>query len=788
MAIGLSTRKNLSESNLNLKTAIQKLYAPGIEDDITLFSLSSQIESICFSGLVDNDNAQIIKLSSERLRTISGEVLKRTRFTTKFFTFTDNNEVYFNRYTAGIGVSSDAKLPTFSELGSIPAVKTSSGGEGFYFLNNAGVSSNLCRKLGTWTASSTQFIAITLPNHGFTDGDSLVLRFNNSGGGTSANYGTYTVTSVTNPNVFTITHSSSITGGGSVLIRFFKIKINNARVRGLESAATNARADVEFTLSEPTNSSGVGATYTNTATGTSLSPTPSIDPDSSLPTVTFTKTGHGLFTGSKVYIQVLSGTAVSDYVTVTRVDTNTFTARLVSSTANSVQSCKIFRVEEITKWTPNTIERFSISSVKITDGGSNYTIPERLSLVESNVILGSNSQTLALKKQLGVFFAQKPELIKTDNFRYLVKGSSNTGFYLYDSDAQKYLFLDKNTANTGLTSAQIVELRRADNIYIENFLQFKYAQSTIYLRNYSKSLASMGSLIGEISTTSNTANFIKQRTTEAIQNTRRPIDVASSENIFGYNYNIFEGKDVVIKQRVVLRDQDYVLDFNDSSLGAGSISGNRLRDSVDRFVLGPLSSWAATASSVVTITQSSHELTTGSSVKIGDVVATTGSAFSSGQYTITVVNESSFTIALGNAITGSGTLTLITENTALQIRVPGLFLKVGNSYKRAFSTSDKPFFQATSTGVSNPALDGVNTGANYGALSAENTLSASPAITDWYSYNVTIGELAQRIHSNGRDGALYYHRSVKPTISAVAAVRNGAPGSIYSVPLFTVVE
>ena len=395
---------------------------------------------------------------------------------------------------------------------------------------------------------------------------------------------------------------------------------------------------------------------------------------------------------------------------------------------------------------------------------------------------------MALKKQLGVFFAQKPELIKTDNFRYLVKGSSNTGFYLYDPDAQKYLFLDKSTPDSGLTPEQLIELRRADNIYIENFLQFKYAQSTIYLRNYTPTLESMDSLIGEISTTSDTANFIKQRTTEAIQNTRRPIDVASSENIFGYNYNIFEGKDVVIKQRVVLRDQDYVLDSNDSSLGVGSISGNRLRDSVDRFVLGPLSSWATTASSVVTITQGSHELTTGSSVKIKDVAAVTGTAFSSGQYTVTVINENSFTIALGRAITGSGTLTLITENTALQIRVPGLFIKVGDSYKRAFSTSDKPFFQATFAGVSNPALNGVNTGANYGALSTENTLSASPAITDWYSYNVTIGELAQRIHSNGRDGALYYHRSVKPTVSTIFTTRNGAPGSIYSVPLFTVVE
>jgi len=41
MAIGLTRSLNLSEKELNLSEALQKLYAPGIEDDIDLFSLSS---------------------------------------------------------------------------------------------------------------------------------------------------------------------------------------------------------------------------------------------------------------------------------------------------------------------------------------------------------------------------------------------------------------------------------------------------------------------------------------------------------------------------------------------------------------------------------------------------------------------------------------------------------------------------------------------------------------------------------------------------------------------------
>ena len=781
MAIGLSTRKNLSESNLNLKTAIQKLYAPGIEDDITLFSLSSSIESICFSGLVDDEDSQIVRLTTERLRTISGQVLKRTKFNTKFFTFTDDNEVYFKNYTAGIGNDTDAEAPTFSDSGSIPSVKALSGGEGFYFLDSLGNSGNLCRKIGTWTASSSQTITVTLTDHGFVAGQTLELRFNNTGGGTAADYGFYTVTEVTSSSTFTVTHGSSITGSGSVLIKFFTLTVQNVALKGSSSGAVNARATVQFTLKEPIYLRGSSATYTNTTTGTSLGSNPETAPDVDLPSVTIVLANHGLSTGNRVYIQVLGGSAKSSYVSVTRVDNNSFTAKLICPSTNSAASCRVLRVEELTKWTPNTIERFSASSVTITDKGTNYVVPENISLIESNVTLQSNSQTLRFRKQAGSLFAQKPEILRTDNFRYVVKGATNGGFYLYDPVKMKYLFLDRSTGQAGLSTEQVVELRRADNIYVENFLQFKYAQSTIYLRDYQPTLSSMGSLLDQISQTSNAANFIKERSTQAIQNTRRPVDVTSSENIFGYNYNIFEGANVIIKQRVVVRDQDYVLDPNNSS-----ISGDRLRETVDRFVLGPLASWSATASSIVTITQNSHGLSTGDTVKIRDVVATGGTGFGAGQYTITVVNDNSFTIATSATITGSGTLALITDNPDLQIRVPGLFVKVGENYKRAFSTDAKPFFQSISSGIANPALNISSSDSNYGALSAENTLLSNPIASNWYSYSVTISELAQRIHTNGKDGAFYYHRTVKPNVTTVTTLRNEVSGSIYSVPLFSV--
>jgi len=73
MAIGLTRAKNLSERNLNLKTALQKLYAPGIENDIALFSLSSSVESVVVSGLLDSDSDQITGIRNESLSAISGE-------------------------------------------------------------------------------------------------------------------------------------------------------------------------------------------------------------------------------------------------------------------------------------------------------------------------------------------------------------------------------------------------------------------------------------------------------------------------------------------------------------------------------------------------------------------------------------------------------------------------------------------------------------------------------------------------------------------------------------------
>lgn len=525
MAIGLSTNKNLSEKNLNLKTALQKLYAPGIEDDIELFSLSSSLESIIISGPEEDTEtveSQIFKISSEKLKLANGDLINRTKFVTKFFTYTNENKVYFDNFNLTLGSSSNSTPIVYSENGSIPAVSITYTGKGYYFLN-------------------------------------------------------------TNGTVYDAGNS---------------ITIDNVVLVGEQSEANSARAKVIFTKEAD-------------ATG---------------------DTGY------------------------------------------------------LTKYTPGSIKRYSISSVEITNPGSNYILSEKVLLQLGEVNTGSGSViTLQLKKQDGLEFAFTDPIIVSQQYFYTVKNSSVEGFYLYDENKNKYVFLDINTSDIDIAD---IDLRRFDGISIDNFVPFKFAGSRIFLDTYNDPFELGGSISGEINSLSNSISFLNERKEKAVQNTKRPTSTTSDENILGYTYNSFEGDNVVIWQRVVARDQDFVLDSSDSD-----ITGNALKNNVNNFRL--------------------------------------------------------------------------TKTDNSEIPIPGLFIKVGNEYFRAFSTTDKPFFQDAPN--QNPNSNGV--------LSAEGYASGS-----WYSYDTTISKLAQRINPNGIDGAFYFHKETAPTVRSISV--EGGVNTVYATPLF----
>lgn len=782
MAIGLSKSKNLSESNLNLKTALQKLYSPGVEVDLELFSLSSSIESIIFSGLDEDENSQVYRLTSESLNTISGGVVKRTKFNTSYLTFTDENKVFFTEYTADTGNSSSVTPVRFSSGGSVPALRLVTGGGGFYLLNAQNNLVDLELFSASWSASSSSTITVNLASHGFEIGQILEIRFNNSGGGTNATSGEYTVASI-QPNSFTIVNSGgSITGSGQASVRSYDIRLSNVGFSGKISGATNLRADVTLSKLSFDYLPGVSATYTNTSFGTQLGSTAA---------TTITLNNHGFTTGSSVYIRAITGTLQSGFVSsVVVANANTFTVILPVSSANTNQTCQVCYVDELVRFTPGNASRYFIKSVTVTDSGSNYVIPENLEVIESNVTNSNNSETLKIVRQRGPLFGAMNEIIRTEQFVYSVKNSTEEGFFLYDDEKRQYLFLDKETSVTGLTESQKIQLRRFDGVDIANILQFKFARSLIYIRSYGYAFGLGDSISGAINRSGSAASRLKERTSDSIQNTKRPTPATSDENTLGYTYNKFIGNDVVIWQRLVLRDQDYVLNPNDTTFGTGAITGDRLKTAVQGFVMGPIVSWSSTTAGVATITLSGHSVKTGDIVTVSGITTSSGVAFSSGNYTATYVNASSFSIVVNTLVASSGTLSLGLSDPNFQIRVPGLFIKVGSEYRRAFSTTDKPFAKriTDSAGVgvyANPTMSGSGvsfTSQSFGALSAEDaTVDNNPTLTNWYSYNSTISELAQRIHPGGVNGAFYFHRSTTPSVTELT----GLGANVFSVPLFT---
>lgn len=101
---GLYSKKNLGEVQLNLKDALQKLYAPGIQEDIRLFAFSNSLYSEIRSGIIKTDVGtgdeidvpnEIFGLINEPFTDDNGNVINRTKFITTKLTFSSNNRVFF---------------------------------------------------------------------------------------------------------------------------------------------------------------------------------------------------------------------------------------------------------------------------------------------------------------------------------------------------------------------------------------------------------------------------------------------------------------------------------------------------------------------------------------------------------------------------------------------------------------------------------------------------------------------------------------------------------------------
>lgn len=102
---GLYNKKNLGEVKLNLKDALQKLYAPGIEEDLRLFAFSKSLYSEIRSAIAKSDAVtgnetevpnEIYGLINEPFTDDNGVITNRTKFVTNKLTYSSNNMVFFN--------------------------------------------------------------------------------------------------------------------------------------------------------------------------------------------------------------------------------------------------------------------------------------------------------------------------------------------------------------------------------------------------------------------------------------------------------------------------------------------------------------------------------------------------------------------------------------------------------------------------------------------------------------------------------------------------------------------
>lgn len=643
---GLSRKLNLSERDVNLKEALQKLDAPGIENDIELFSLSSQVSSLVNSGTESQSNpsAQIIALASQTFKTRINnldKVVKRTKFITKDYTFATGNKVFFDTYTLGVGGDSNAVGPIYSDNGSIPQIRITNSGSGYFFrkTNSQGKVENLTSNV---TVSG------------------VILEGERSGATDSI----ATIEFEIDPTIY-----------------------NTANVTTYRLNGSNYAAG-----SPANNIFGTGHDFQMNANGTW--------------NYTADSGSSPLSTNVLVRVTFANG-VIKEYTLVTpQQSSENRSGTLLLPPTNAP--------EELSYYTGFYTRRFKIASITLTSRGTGYVLGERLLVKEGVVTNTLGNVALYLEKQQDYLYSgDKPNVFVTNYLYDVVKGGPD-GFYLYDSLESEYIFLDREKDETqfneGVEDRQI-RIARFDGVDVRNIFNLRFSGSSVALEQYTDRYTIGDQIVGEINELQELAARLTSDAELSIQNTRLPLTETDSRNDLGFEFNRFVGVSAKFRQRLILRDQDYVLN--------------------------PGEDW---------------------------------------------ITEAKLKTAFG-----SGRRFEILHNS-FKYRAPGLFIKVGTEYKRAFSTKDKPFVSFSNTGnISNPDLSGSYT------VSAQDTDNGTA-----YAFNTEVATLGQRIqpvslgtansesHYLGADGAFYFHKQNAPSVSTVARPAQNGSGNIntYLVPLF----
>jgi hypothetical protein len=152
MTAGLYTNNNLSEDGLNATSAVQKLYSPGVESDLLLFSFASRLESFISSPTTE-DSGQVYGLVNESISDSQGNISTRTKFITRgrpdpngslqdIYTFSSDNYVWFDTLPTGFDKRSSSDTygapVNVSVNGSIVSAPVFSKGINYFIVDSDG--------------------------------------------------------------------------------------------------------------------------------------------------------------------------------------------------------------------------------------------------------------------------------------------------------------------------------------------------------------------------------------------------------------------------------------------------------------------------------------------------------------------------------------------------------------------------------------------------------------------------------------------------------------------------
>lgn len=150
-------------------------------------------------------------------------------------------------------------------------------------------------------------------------------------------------------------------------------------------------------------------------------------------------------------------------------------------------------------------------------------------------------------------------LIVNERYLYTVKSADQDGFFLYDENAQDWVYLGEvydSIQYLPALSTPGIRLSRLDTLSSENLTQLYKLDGRSQFYSYIEGYEPGTNLSGSIRSISNSIESIRNSLPNFVQN----VKIQSDDTELGFTYNRFKGLNVQSDYRVIFRDPDGVID------------------------------------------------------------------------------------------------------------------------------------------------------------------------------------------------------------------------------------